>query len=121
MGQKKLRNFLRGMGFVGGVRCGGLVEVLHDAHGENFSPILKQSAEHVGGEEGRGRVEGFADGVANPAGFADGLNEDGKGDAADKVSFWRTSFCARHCRILTGAALANKSACTTRAQCCHCL
>ena len=92
MGQKKLRNFLYGMGFVGGVRWRGLVvEALHDAYGEDFSPILEQSAEHVGGEEGRGRVEGFAEGVANPAGFADGLDEDGKGDAADKVAFWRIS------------------------------
>ena len=71
-------------------------------HGENFSPILKQPVEHVGGEEGRGRVEGFAEGVANPAGFADGLDEDGKGDAADKVAFRGLSFSGR-CRILAGS------------------
>ena len=56
------------------------------AYGEDFSAILEQPVEHVGGEEGRGRAEGFAEGVANPAGFADGLDEDGEGDAADKVA-----------------------------------
>ena len=102
MGQKKLRNFLHRMGFVGGVRWWGLGwKFCMTSYGEDFSPILEQSAEHVGGEEGRGRVEGFAEGFANPAGFADGLDEDGEGDAADKVALRGFQF-ERGTGILTG-------------------
>ena len=54
---------------------------------EHFPPIFDQSAKHVGCEEGGRRAHGLAKGVTNPAGFADGLDEDGESDAADEISF----------------------------------
>ena len=54
--------------------------------GEDFPPILEQSAEHIRSEEGSGRAHGLAEGVANPGRLADGLDKDGEGNAADEVA-----------------------------------